>query len=95
MDDLEWEEWLAKTDEQQEAEIDRAMTEYCRMLNAMPPDSAYRYLRKRRLDLCLSWRRHLRTWPGLEVFEKHLRRCQMMLVELRAGRQAGRDVGHA
>ena len=93
-DDLEWEEWMAKTDAQQDAELDRAMDEYARMMRAMSPDSAYRYRRKRHLELCLAWRKHLRTWPGLPVFEKHLRRCQMMLVELRAGRAHGTDVGH-
>src|SRR5579863_7365328 len=87
MNEIEMEEWMALTDEQQEAVLDREMRELQRLLDKQTPKQRYAYSRRSWLRNCLGWRRHARGPLGdLPIFREHLRKAQIGLVKLRAWR---------
>ena len=88
-DELEWEEWLEMTDEQQEAAIDREFRQLLAVEDRMPRPTLYAVRRRSILQTCLGWRKHRRTFDGADFTTEYLRRSQMCLVRLRAWRDTG------
>ena len=56
-EDVEWERWMALSEEEQEAEIRAAVTAYERRWRAMTPGEQYRHLRAMAVSSCAIWRR--------------------------------------
>src|SRR6185503_10321142 len=94
-DDAEWDRWMSLTDEQQEAGIDREMRKYEKMVGGMSVIEYYRHTRRNNVRLCLSNRKHVREFGGLEIFQKMLRSAQLRLVKAREFRRTGIWPGEA
>jgi hypothetical protein len=95
MDDLEMEEWMTLTDDQQEAVLDREMRAYCARLDRMTVGEQVAHHRRSGLKACLSWRRMRSKGWIAELASEHLRRCQIRLLKLRAWRATGIYPGEA
>jgi hypothetical protein len=93
MDDVEWDEWMAKTDAEQNREVESSLRQYSEMLKGMTSAQLYRYRRRRSLRSCMSSRLIIRE-HGWEFFREYLREAQIRLVRLRAERQ-GKQTGSA
>jgi hypothetical protein len=81
-DETDIEEWMAMSESQREAVEKNAWRDYHNMINAMSREQYYRFRRKRRVDLCLRWRRLIREHQ-MEFMQERLRGCQRSLVALR------------
>ena len=89
LDDLELEEWLSLSDEQQEAAIDREFAKLVAIEDQMPRPALYAARRASILKTCLGWRRHHKTFRGAPFTVEYLRKSQMCLVRLRSWRATG------
>lgn len=89
MDDVEWERWMALTDEEQEAECDAALAQYDAWIRSLTPRDLYHYFVTTRLESCLRWRSILKTLP-IPCFVEHLKERQMALLQLRRERLPGK-----
>lgn len=92
-DDLAWEEWLSKSDAQQDAELEREMQKFCDWIDSLTPIELYQYHRRSRLRLCLNNRRLMKRFP--ELFTPFLRSTQKRLLEARIAYYTGKVSGHA
>lgn len=93
-DDMEWGRWMALTEAEQNAELDRAQRAHAAFLDSLSAAESYAYHRGFVLKTCAGWRRLIRQWD-LDVFHDHLRTSQKRLLELRAWRATGIEPGHA
>ena len=89
IDDLDWEEWLEMTDEQQEAALDREFRQLLAVEDRMPRPMLYAVRRASILKTCMGWRRHRISFKGAPFTTEYLRKSQMCLVRLRAWRTTG------
>lgn len=92
--DDQWEEWLEMSDAEQDAELERAMRDYERMLDSMPLRDRIRHHVRNSLKSCSQWRKIIRE-HGFEFARAHLKQCQLRLVKLRIWRQTGTYPGSA
>jgi len=83
-DDDEWEAWLALSDAQQDAIVEREMRAYMQWFESLTPLQQYRHCRKRAVDTCLRWRKVIRQLD-LPVFHTQLRASQRSLLRVRVG----------
>lgn len=81
-DDLDWDEWVAMSDAQHDAILDREMAEYSRWFNSLTTLQQYRHRRRRGLATCKSWRKTIGKLD-LQVFRDHLRTSQRLLLKAR------------
>jgi len=93
--DLDWDEWLELTDDQQEAIIDREMAALQRKLDAMTIAEEVAHHRHFNLKSIRENRARLRN-PVLaqievinQVWRDHIRRSQLRLLKLRVWRSTG------
>ena len=93
-EDLDWEEWLELSDEQQEAICDREMAEYYKMLDRMPLKQRIDHARGNALRSCLNWRRMINC-HGFTFGRTYLRDAQVRLLKLRIWRATGQYPGEA
>lgn len=94
-DTIDWDEWLAMSDAEQEAEWQSALRQYNEMIDHMTPDELFHYRRSRNLDLCIKIRSNMKAFPGIEIFRHSLRDTQRRLLALRIEHRTGLVVGHA
>lgn len=57
-EDIDWDDWIALSDGQQDAILAREMAEHVKWFNALTPLQQYRSRRRRSLETCAGWRRH-------------------------------------
>lgn len=95
VDDLEMEEWMELTDDQQEAVIDREMRAYCARLDRMTVRQQVSHHRRAALRGCLTWRRMRSKGWIAELATQYLRARQMRLLKLRIWRATGVYPGEA
>lgn len=88
IDDEEWERWMALTDEEQDAEMERAIAELDRTTATMTLAQHAAMLRRMAVDNCLGWRRLIRKFD-FDDFRDHLREAQKRLVAIRSYRTSG------
>lgn len=88
-------EFEGMSDAQLDAECERLMREYQRMLEGLTPEQLYRYRRNRTLDLIAKQRRLIAEFPDLQLFKGHLRSSQRRLLRWRIEYRTGAQVGHA
>ena len=95
MDDIEWEEWLELTDDQQEAIIDREMAALQRKLDAMTVAQQVAHHRHFTLESIRENRARLHN-PKLarieiidQLFRESIRRSRLRLLKLRIWRSTG------
>ena len=100
-DDVAMEEWMAKTDAQQEAEISREMDKYNRWYDSLTIEQQVRFERGSALRNIMDNRRRFRT-PSLCTIEyvvglwkEGVRRNQRRLVKIRTWRSTGTYPGEA
>ena len=100
-DDLDWEEWMAMSDAQQDAFLNRQREEYTRRLRSMTIPQQVAHHRHFVLQLIKDNRRRLRD-PNLNTIEiinnlwrDGIRRGQIRLVKLRIWRETGVYPGKA
>lgn len=91
-DELDMDEWMAMSDAQRDAIEAGAWRDYEAMINAMTRDEYYAYRRRKRITLCLNWRRLMRE-HDLPFMQDRLRVAQQMLLELRIERRTGNRAG--
>ena len=91
-DDLDLEEWLAMTEEQQDVALDRAIAEYARWYDALPEKIKIKYHIARTLRLCVDQRRLAKRF---DFFVPRLKSSQQRLLRWRAWRQTGQMPGNS
>lgn len=94
-DELDFEEFMSMSDAQADALHDRLMKEYGEMLDRMTPRQLYQYRRQRTLNLILKQRRLAKEFPGIDIFQTHLRSSQRRLLTWRIEYRTGVRAGHA
>lgn len=85
-DEVDWDEWVAMTEAQQDREMVSAVNQYNEMIDRMSRAEYAAYRRREALELCRSIRKNLRAFPGISIFEESLRRTQRRLLVLRMER---------
>jgi hypothetical protein len=94
-DDLEWEDWLAMSDEQQEDLLNREMNELQRRLDAMSIQDQVAHHRHFVLESIIKNRQRLRDPKTnhveiiCDLWRKHIRNSQVRLLKLRVWRETG------
>lgn len=81
-EDDDWDEWIALSDDQQDAIMAREMAEHVKWFNALTPLQQYRSRRRRSLETCAGWRRHIKALD-LPVLREYLRATQRSLLKAR------------
>lgn len=94
MDDLEMEQWMELTDDQQEAIVAREYAAYERRLARLSIAEQYAYFRGNSLRSCLQWRRLSRE-QGFDFGQRYVRSAQRRLLALRIWRATGTYPGEA
>lgn len=88
-DDVEMERWMALTDEQQDAEVERAMAEYFAWLDRMSLAEQYANHRRSAVERQRKWRRLIRDHGLGDWATEHVTHTQIYMVKLRAWRSTG------
>lgn len=94
MSELDWDEWMEMTDEQQEALLAREMAAYNRRFDGLTRRQQIAHCRRGALDSCMAWRKILKRMD-LDCFRDHLRSAQIRLLKIRAWRATGVYPGSA
>lgn len=88
-DDLDWDEWMAMSEEQHDAILKNTMREYYEWLNRLTPLQRYRYFRRKALEGCLTWRRIIALVGSAGWSIEYLKNRQKSLLKLRAELSTG------
>lgn len=90
-DDVDWDEWMKLSDDQQDAIVNREMKAYGEMLDEMSPDELYRYKRQFILGTLKRSRAGIRlhAWTAESLMRHVIRPSQKNLLALRIWRQTG------
>lgn len=89
MDDLEMEEWMAMTDEEQNHALEVASAEYVRWWNRLSTAAQIRVRRSECLEGCATMRRAMKTVGALPILQEMLKQRQVTLLKIRAWRSTG------
>lgn len=87
-DDLDWEEWLDLSDEQQEAILERELSDYDRWYARLSTAEKIAHHRKNTIDHLKRCRRIIRKFD-FHYLRDHVQRAQIRLVKLRVWRATG------
>lgn len=87
-DALDMDDWMAMSDSEQEAEVQRSMGEYAKWYDALSVADQQHVRIRSALRLAVRWRR-LRRDLHVEIASEYLKKSQMRLLKLRAWRQTG------
>lgn len=98
-DDLDWDEWMSLTDQQQDAIVEREVRDYYRAYDALSLSKQIAHRRRWTLDSCRRSRRTL-ALPGCtsvlrEYVQASLKRSQLRLLKVRIWRATGTYPGEA
>lgn len=95
MDDLEMEEWMAMTEEEQNTALEVANAEYTKWWNSLSAAQQIKIRRGALLESCLTMRRGIKLTGGMPMLVGFLKARQMSLVKIRAWRATGHYPGTA
>jgi hypothetical protein len=94
-EDLAMEEWMAMTDQQQEAILDREIKAHAEWFDSLPLKTQTAISRRRTPESIMSWRRMMRDNPLMDIGMNYLRQGQRRLLKLRIWRATGVYPGEA
>lgn len=94
-DEIDIDEWMEMSDEEQDRELDTAMRQLSETYARLTPLQRYRGARRNALRLCIGWRQKLRDGFIPELSREYLRKAQIRLVKLRIERATGSYPGEA
>jgi hypothetical protein len=94
-EDIDWDDWMAMSDKQQDAILDNSMREYQNKMDSLSPLELYRHRRHFALITAAGWRKLARQGFVPEFSREHLRQVQLRLLAIRVELYSGRIVGHA
>lgn len=94
-DDIDWDEWMSKSDAEIDRELDSAMRQYDEWWGGLSTAEQIAISRRRAVEQCRKWREMLRENEHWDFVRDNIKRTQIRLLKIREWRRTGQYPGSA
>lgn len=94
-DDIDMDEWMQLSEQDQQTIIDREVAEHKRLLASLTFAQEIAHHRRGALESCMNWRKHIIRQYCPDLADNRLKAAQIRLLKLRTWRATGTYPGTA